>query len=279
MMGANNLSDADAGGLGAVSRRIGGAFKDELPRHNVRVKPFCIMRDSLTSEQAEQFLKKFAIKKHSDDNDRDDDNDSRSAHVTWADAQALAVAITKEIGKTVRLPTEAEWEYASRGGLSNKHFPWGNISESYGGVPVRDIVLLARRNCRVEAVASMVKGAALQKCLAKAGESSERVPVREVQCFTSILQRSVHDTPANGFGLVNLVNNEWEWTSSRYMPYPYNALDGREAPAKTKKDVRVVRGGNNNTETCLGYTALRGYGIAKDPGYLSEYGVRFAMEK
>src|SRR5687767_4090071 len=53
-MGANYLSDDDAayGGSG-YHKRVGGAFKDELPRHSIRISSFCFMRDSLTREQAE----------------------------------------------------------------------------------------------------------------------------------------------------------------------------------------------------------------------------------
>jgi formylglycine-generating enzyme required for sulfatase activity len=276
-MGANYLSDEDAayGGV-AEHSRVGGAFKDELPRHKISVSAFCLMRESLTRTQATMLLAKFKIDERLGSKREDDE---KYAAISWRGAQAIAAALSKEIGKKVRLPTEPEWEYAARGGLDSKQFPWGNVSDTFVGVPVRDIVLLARRYCRAGAVQPMIKSAALKRCVAEAAKDDDRVQVKEVQCFAKLLTIKTSDTPPNAFGLVNLVNNEWGWTSSRYMPYPYNPRDGREDIPKLRREVRVVRGGNNNTETCLGYTALRGYGYAGTlEEYQSTYNVRFVME-
>ena len=46
--------------------------------------------------------------------------------VRWSDATAYCAWLAAETRRAVRLPTEAEWEKAARGGLSGKRYPWGD---------------------------------------------------------------------------------------------------------------------------------------------------------
>jgi formylglycine-generating enzyme required for sulfatase activity len=61
---------------------------------------------------------------------------------------------------------------------------------------------------------------------------------------------------ASPYGAQDMTGNVWEWTSSLYQPYPYNATDGREREISTEH--HVIRGGSWNSRTKQARTAIRG---------------------
>ncbi|HZO27245.1 MAG TPA: formylglycine-generating enzyme family protein [Chloroflexota bacterium] len=99
-------------------------------------------------------------------------------HVAWEDVQAYAAWAGKEI------PTEAEWEYAARGGLDGAMFTWGEEERP-----------------RKRIMANHWQGEFPYKNLKHDGYEGTA---------------PVGSFPANGYGLYDMAGNVWEWTSDFY---------------------------------------------------------------
>jgi formylglycine-generating enzyme required for sulfatase activity len=99
---------------------------DEQPLHEVAVSSFRLGRYQVTNGQYDHFCRatghaapRFRGQEHFDDPEQP------VTGVTWFDAVAYCEWLAETCGP-LRLPTEAEWEWAARGGLDGKLYPWGN---------------------------------------------------------------------------------------------------------------------------------------------------------
>lgn len=101
------------------------AYQAEHPRHEVVFKhDFLISRTAITQTEFQAFKGVLFT-------DADDSLNPRmpAVRVSWYEANAFCRWLTLVIGDCVRLPSEAEWEYACRGGAEAR-FPWGNDWDS-----------------------------------------------------------------------------------------------------------------------------------------------------
>jgi len=115
-------------------------------------------------------------------------------HIAYVDALAYA----KWAGK--RLPTEAEWEFAARGGLSGKPYPWGDVFRPDG------------------------------KWMANTHQGHFPNIDRGDDGYVGIAP--VAQFPPNGYGLYDMAGNVWEWTSDWYRPDYYAQLAKAGAVAR-----------------------------------------------
>jgi formylglycine-generating enzyme required for sulfatase activity len=184
-----------------------GRFANEGPQHQVTIaKAFAVSKYELT------FVDWDACAAHGDCPRADDFGGwgrglQPAINVSWEDAEHYVAWLSKMTGKTYRLLSEAEYEYATRAGKQTA-YPWGD-----------DITLdgAAMANCRV------------------CGDQWAGKRTAPVGSF-----------PPNKFGLYDMVGNVWEWiTDCARTPFDHNGAPTDGSAWTTGGDCsrRVVRGG------------------------------------
>jgi formylglycine-generating enzyme required for sulfatase activity len=126
-------------------------------------------------------------------------------HISWNDAAAFCKWAEK------RLPTEAEWEYAARGGLTQKKFPWGDELNPNG-----------------EHYCNIWQGV---------------FPTKNTEKDGYLGTAPAKSYPANGFGLYNMSGNVWEWCAD-WFSSEINLKDINNPKGPICGENKVVRGGS-----------------------------------
>lgn len=116
------------GGSFAMGDNSSHALENEQPVHRVTISSFWIASTEITFMQWKAFLDQA---NYPQGRSKAVSGNHPVVSVSWEDTQAFCRWFSKEYGVTMRLPTEAEWEYAARGGIEGQRYPNGN-SVSHG---------------------------------------------------------------------------------------------------------------------------------------------------
>ena len=183
--------------------------KEERPIHSVSLSNFYISKFELTQGQWEAIMGKrhYSFEKNAS-------SQQPVFFVSWNDTQVFLNKFNGETNKNYRLPTEAEWEYAARGGAKSKGF-------KYAGSNTKDSVAwwsFSNVNGTISDKITYAKSLTVLKCPLPVGLKKP-----------------------NELGIYDMNGNVAEWCSDWFEMYSPNAQINPTGPSSGK--VHVVRGG------------------------------------
>jgi formylglycine-generating enzyme required for sulfatase activity len=136
--------------------------------------------------------------------------------ISWNDANEFSKWLTRKGGRTYRLPTEAEWEYAARAGTTGRNY-WGN----------RDDDVCKYANVSDQSAKGKYPGWKIFDC-------------DDGHTYTA----PVGSYKPNAFGLYDMMGNAWQWTGDWYGEDYYEESPRKNPQGPTTGRRRVPRGGS-----------------------------------
>ncbi len=234
----------------------GEGNSDELPQHTVSISAFYMDQAEVTKAKWDEVYNWATNNGYGFDNSGSGKATNHPVHtVNWYDCVKWANARSEMEGMTAcstvsgevfragtdipvcdfvadgyRLPTEAEWEKAARGGAGNRRFPWTDTST----------IQHTRANYYAATASYTYDTSATENY--HPDYDSGGVP------YTS----PVGSFAPNGYGLYDMAGNLWEWCWDRYGSTYYGSSPSEDPRGPASGSYRVERGGNwgNNANYC-----------------------------
>ncbi|AXT19951.1 hypothetical protein D7030_02170 [Flavobacteriaceae bacterium AU392] len=137
------------GGTFTMGDNLGLGEANERPTHNVKINTFYISETEITVAQYRTYCKAENILMP-DEPYWELEDDQPIVNVTWNDAIGYTKWLSNKLGRPFRLPYEAEWEYAARGGNKSKGYKYSGTNN------INDVWFEDNSGERAQSVASKI---------------------------------------------------------------------------------------------------------------------------